>query len=815
MTAHLVSPGMGFRFDPGTGSWEVRRASGAPALASAAASIHWSRAGRTRTRHLVQGREAAADPQAVDTTHGACRELIFDFEEQTSPFSARITWRAAQETPLLLWRVEVFNHDAAPIHLEEIGLLRVGLQAGSDSRQAWEGLRREDSAFFANGWQSWSFAGALGRRDLFPRSRLGPLTRPMRVNPGTPQPRARGHFSSDMFGVLADRRTRAGVLAGFLSQREAFGTLDADLRSSPPRLALWANCDGVRLDPGGSFVTDWACVQFVDLDVADPLGPYLEAAARENRARRQLPTPVGWCSWYMFFQAVTQEDVLANLRWAHDQLDRAPLHLIQIDDGFEADVGDWFATSPSFPEGLASLSEEIRRRGFRPGLWLAPFIAKPKAHLSHEHPEWLLRGPLGRPVNAGFVWNTFGRALDVSRPEVVEWSRRLVRTAISEWGFDYLKLDFLYAGALDGKRHDATVTRAQALRRALEAIRDEAGEDVTLVGCGCPLGSGIGVFDAMRIGPDVAPTWHPEFKGVQVFFDREPDYPSARNAIRNTLTRASLHRRWWVNDPDCILLRSISASEALQAGHTPADTDPRRARPRASALPEGQLTEPEVESLATAVALSAGSLIFSDHLPALGEERQGWLSRLIPPLPAAARAVDWFDAAYPSQAVLPLRGEIGEWFLAALFNWSDESDSQMLDLASIGLPPSGAYHSLDFWRAKYRRVPGSILIVPPLASHGVCLLSIRPVSPGPAWLGDTLHVSQGLHVREWRNRAGCLSARLDLGHAASGSVWLALPSGPTAARVDGDPVPWVTVDAGVYRLDMDAQAGARLEVEWG
>ena len=31
--------------------------------------------------------------------------------------------------------------------------------------------------------------------------------------------------------------------------------------------------------------------------------------------------------------------------------------------------------------------------------------------------------------------------------------------------------------------------------------------------------------------------------------------PSARNMVRNTLCRLGMHGRWWVNDPDCMLLR--------------------------------------------------------------------------------------------------------------------------------------------------------------------------------------------------------------------------------------------------------------------
>ena len=105
-----------------------------------------------------------------------------------------------------------------------------------------------------------------------------------------------------------------------------------------------------------------------------------------------------------------------------------------------------------------------------PGLWLAPYMSIPRARLIREHPDWLLRGSLGRPVYAGFVWDAFTTALDLTHPAVVEHTCRLISTATHEWGFP-IKLDFLYAAALPGRRHDPTLNRAQTLRIGLEKLR--------------------------------------------------------------------------------------------------------------------------------------------------------------------------------------------------------------------------------------------------------------------------------------------------------------------------------------------------------
>ena len=67
------------------------------------------------------------------------------------------------------------------------------------------------------------------------------------------------------------------------------------------------------------------------------------------------------------------------------------------------------------------------------------------------------------------------------------------------------------------------------------------GPDVYLLGCGAPIGTSIGVFDAMRIGADVSGSWKPKYFGIEFIFKNEPNMPAARNAIQNVLTRQYMH----------------------------------------------------------------------------------------------------------------------------------------------------------------------------------------------------------------------------------------------------------------------------------
>ena len=581
----LESATLQLELDPASSSWGL---SGREVSLSGAQLGVSYRLGRNRQQVLETWREAdISNVQQVSTVHGLARQVHIDFGVDRNGVHVAITFALLESSPLLLWQLRLHNRGAQPILLDRLEMLRAGILR-------FAGLNPE-LAFFSNGWQTLSTSGAYGARERPRRTRLGFLQRPVNVNPATPHRRKAGHFSSDLFGVIGDRASRRAVVAGFLSERQGFGSLEARLSSDACELGLWASGDGARLDPEAGFETDWACLCLIDVDGDDPLGPYLEAVAREHRSsptisgaeegeqsqdgsslRRRIP--VGWCSWYHYFQHISPQDIQANLSAAVSLQPELSLDLVQIDDGFESHVGDWHTFRPTFPQGVAPLAAEIAMANLTPGLWLAPFLVHPRSRLAAEHPGWLLRGKLNRPVNAGYLMDTFMTALDLSHPGAQEYTREVVSTAVQRWGFPYLKLDFLYAAALPGKRYDPTRTRAQTLRAALDMLRLAAGEDAFLLGCGCPLGPAIGIVDAMRVGPDTDVRWKPTLKGLNFIYRSEPHIPAARNNLQNTLARLPLNQRWWINDPDCLLLR-----------------------------PDTGLTLVEVQTLASVIALSGGS----------------------------------------------------------------------------------------------------------------------------------------------------------------------------------------------------------------
>ncbi|HSN93664.1 MAG TPA: alpha-galactosidase, partial [Anaerolineaceae bacterium] len=293
------------------------------------------------------------------------------------------------------------------------------------------GAEEMEPTFYANGWQSWSPTATYRLGDKQERSWMGPIANPMIVNPGTPITRLPNHFSADMFACLGDLNTQNGLVAGYVSQRESFGSIETHVGRESD-LSMWSNSDGLRLDPGKEFQTDWASFGFTDLKAKLPFKLYMQTVANENNVHQKNAAPIGWCSWYYYFQNVTEKDIRENLEEVERVRETIPLKLVQIDDGFEKSVGEWMSFSERFPNGVRALADEIESKGFIPGIWLAPYIVEARSGLVKKHPEWLLRDRWGRPANSGFVWNRLGKALDLTNPEAMAYTEDVIRAAVQD-----------------------------------------------------------------------------------------------------------------------------------------------------------------------------------------------------------------------------------------------------------------------------------------------------------------------------------------------------------------------------------------------
>lgn len=411
--------------------------------------------------------------------------------------------------------------------------------------------RRRGFRFFKNGYQSWSETTVYDRHD----TEWNPILKPMRElqdnlrNLPTGSP---GSYRSDLFAVVGNEETGSYLLVGGLAvERENVYVRTARSRGG---LRIVVDFGGVIVSPRGR--REWGPVA-----ILAGSNPYSLVEEYAELVTKRIPARVpdtgfvpGWCSWYYYFTQPTAGEIRKNARLlsSHDSCVR----YLVIDDGYEASIGDWTRTNDGFPDDPSVMAKEIESHGLIPGIWLAPLIAGRSSRLLRDHPGWFLATHSGRPVRAAWNpnWGEDARfyALDVGHPEVQEYLRNLISVFVQEWGFRYLKLDFMYAGAMYGVSVNHSLSPIERLGLAFRIIRDSAGEDVYILGCGSPFGPAVGQVDAMRTGPDVAPYWN-DF--IRHKLTRDPHAVCTRFAVRNVLLRCAFHRVWWNSDPDCLLLR--------------------------------------------------------------------------------------------------------------------------------------------------------------------------------------------------------------------------------------------------------------------
>ena len=676
----------------------------------------------------------------INDAHGQGTRLIIHFQpERDIQLALHATLYPSHS--FLSLRLIATNRSAQPIAIRQLTPLRTPANA----------IRFGEApvalSFFKNGFQSWSYSGLLrsDQRDI--DTNLGSFARPFHFNVTTPIERKPGVFWGEMFGALVDPAARQAIIAGQISAADQFAQVFADTRPGQTALTLTCDLDGVPLAAGQSIASEEMFVQFIDLPADDPFAEYIDAVARHMNPRVPPASSAGWCSWYFYFRRVREDDVIANLKTADERRQVIPIDLIQIDDGYQTKVGDWLSINQKFPHGMKWLADQIRASGHTPGVWLSPFIAVRSSQLVQQHPDWLIRNTEDRPASTGRAWGEITHGLDVTHPGAQDYVRRVIDTAVREWGYPYLKLDFLFAAAHPGARRDPTLTRAQVLRRGLELIRETAGDDVFLLGCGCPLGPAIGLMDGMRIGPDIAlgsPSWLPRYFGIAWPLKNEMSFPAESNAARNVLTRSATHRKWWRNDPDCLIVR-----------------------------PARHMTEAEARSWASVVGLSGGLILTSDDLPSLPRDRQRYLTSVLPPLGENALPLDLFERTTPELYVLHPNRKWESGVVAGVFNWDDRPRRKPIDLAQVGLDPSQPYHAFEFWSGAYQRIGNGQIDLGELPTHGCAVVAIRPVLDRPHLVATTFHLTMGGELQKFDVRSLKLEIEVRLKRHASGEIWIA------------------------------------------
>ena len=181
-----------------------------------------------------------------------------------------------------------------------------------------------------------------------------------------------------------------------------------------------------------------ACVQGTIDDLCDRLTRAQEEPVELQPAiESDLPIVFNeWCTTW----GDPQHDRLVAIA---DQLKESGVRYLVIDAGWYksegsdwgSSHGDWNPNPRLFPHGLKGAADEIRRRGFIPGLWFEMETCG-KDSTAFSLDSHLLKRD-GLPITSGArrFWN-------MNDPWVVEYLSRCVIDLLKSCGFGYLKVDY-------------------------------------------------------------------------------------------------------------------------------------------------------------------------------------------------------------------------------------------------------------------------------------------------------------------------------------------------------------------------------------
>jgi len=519
------------------------------------------------------------------------------------------------------------------------------------------------------------------------------------------------------FLAVADPKSRAGVVAGWVTHERGSGLLFSDVKDGKIVVDTRLDYGRLRLKPGGNVSPETLVIGYF-ADARLGLEAYADAVARHYRIKLP-PQPTVYCTWY-HAGASNERDLIASAEFAREHLAPFGFSVIQIDDGWQAGVKDNgprkdFTTHRAdgpYPSGMRPTAEKLSQLGLTPGIWFMPFAGTWDDPFFADK-QYLFATKDGKPFEVH--WG--GTCFDITNPQTREYVQSVARRIGREWGYRYFKLDGLWTGMAtdilyvntgfkddrlgETVLHDPEKTHVEAYRDGLKLVREAAGDDVYLLGCNVAqnmrtLGASFGLVDAMRIGPDNGRTWpqmcRGPFSGSNLYF---------------------LHGRVWHNDPDPIYVRNDVPLE-------------------------------HARTLVSWVTLTGQLNASSEDYKALAPDRVHLLQRSMPAHGLKPRPVDLFEQKIARIWLLmddrrePRRDVVG------LFNWEEKEPAHIAcPVERIGLPRADHYVGFDYWADEFIGPFGGALAsdLPPASCR---ILAIRPISAQPQVIGTSRHITQGI-----------------------------------------------------------------------
>lgn len=149
-------------------------------------------------------------------------------------------------------------------------------------------------------------------------------------------------------------------------------------------------------------------------------------------------------TWKPFLDSINEN----LIKDCADKLSKTGNDLFLIDPGWYKYSGDFIPDTSAFPNGLKYISDYIRQRGMRLGLWFTVAGVNAKSSVATNHPEWLIKDKYGNTANLhdmsiykdGTGWGAAFKTMSLGSP-YYDHIKSVIEQSIKELGVSYLMLD--------------------------------------------------------------------------------------------------------------------------------------------------------------------------------------------------------------------------------------------------------------------------------------------------------------------------------------------------------------------------------------
>ena len=250
--------------------------------------------------------------------------------------------------------------------------------------------------------------------------------------------------------LLSNFKSRVGLVHGTLSQKLFYHSWTVAHKEGTIVFNIFSGFkDIAALDcaPGRTLADEWYLgytshaddFEKIFANYVAELEKHLPPLYGSTRINRDCMV---WGSWNDgISRNISEEMILREARFIKEHF--PTVKWIQVDDGYAVNVppahglgmpyeGEAGVDHRKFPHGLRHFTDEIRKIGLRPAVWIGGFCPK-HTPIYREHPEWFCNYDYRVPGSA---------PLDVSQPEVRAYLCRALDTFFYDYGFEGTKHDF-------------------------------------------------------------------------------------------------------------------------------------------------------------------------------------------------------------------------------------------------------------------------------------------------------------------------------------------------------------------------------------